>query len=180
MPLPDYHAQIFAALVDRGIPWCLVDGEPAFAWPAIVPALQLQDNAGEPGSLATYIDQLIADGDLTILRCPAAPASCHNGMVHFGELAMELFASSTLPACRAYHRWMCCEVLPAIRRHGHYDPGTGHEAPVGQELDALERKEAAIEHRNAMLPVLGLRLLVDEDGHETFVNDADLPDDEEA
>jgi hypothetical protein len=174
--MPKYRTQIFAALVEQNIPWCVVDGEPAFAWPAVLPALQLREDGWDPGGMAAHIDRCIGDGDLTIVRCPVAPGPCHTGMVRFHELVDALVWFSLLPACMVYRRWMTHEFLPAIRRHRYYDPDTGHEVPVGQELDALERKETMVDHVNALLPVFGLRRLVDEDGNELFMNDADLPD----
>jgi hypothetical protein len=39
------------------------------------------------------------------------------------------------------------EVMMALHKHGYYNPATNHEAPVGHELDAIERRE----HFNTML-----------------------------
>lgn len=62
---------------------------------------------------------------------------------------------STLPACEALWHWIKTEWAPAIARYGHYDPARSHAAPVGQELDVLERRENARELLNDLLPGLG-------------------------
>jgi hypothetical protein len=54
-----------------------------------------------------------------------------------------------------YWHWLRSAYAPAIASYGHYDPARGHAAPVGQELDALERREGACELLNALLPGLG-------------------------
>jgi len=57
-----------------------------------------------------------------------------------GVIIRRLVLHSSLPeAIRV--KMTRCDVLLALAKHGHYDPATGHEPPVGQELDAIERKE---------------------------------------
>jgi hypothetical protein len=101
------------------------------------------------------------------------------------------------PVCLHYCDWQS-DVMSALMHHGWYDPTTGHAPPPGQELDAVEMRERGRDMFNGLMPGLGdavtghglqteegRRMLwyrvVDEDGHETFINGMDMPneDDEE-
>jgi hypothetical protein len=79
----------------------------------------------------------------------------HHVGVSLADVIDHLSPLATLPACQAYWSWIRTEYAPAIARHGHYDPARGHAAPVGQELDVLERREGARELLNELLPSLG-------------------------
>ncbi len=99
-------------------------------------------------------------------------------------------------ACIHYRFWQLGVQL-AILKHGYYDPATNHTPPPGRELDALESREGLRDLYNSDMPGFGdvlsgqrpttaegRRLLwhrtVDPDtGEETWVNDADIPDEEE-
>jgi hypothetical protein len=71
------------------------------------------------------------------------------------SLAMTCGFMSAHPAVRAWLHWYCIELIPALMRHGHYDPATNHEPPPSQLLDALERKEEWREGCNQFFPGLG-------------------------
>lgn len=58
------------------------------------------------------------------------------------EMVVALNAFSDYPALTPWIGWLCREVLPAMRKHGYYNPATGHEPPASKLLDALECTEA--------------------------------------
>jgi hypothetical protein len=62
---------------------------------------------------------------------------------------------STHPAVRAWLHWFCIDLLPALQRHGHYNPAANHEPPPSHLLDALELKEEWREMCNRFFPGLG-------------------------
>jgi len=75
--------------------------------------------------------------------------------VSLTDVVDRLSPLATLPACQWLWQWIRTDYAPAIARYGHYDPARGHAAPVGQELDVLERREGARELLNDLLPGLG-------------------------
>ena len=79
----------------------------------------------------------------------------HHVAVSLTDVVDWLSPLATLPVCQARWHWIRTAYAPAIARYGHYDPARGHAAPVGQELDALERCENARALLNEMLPGLG-------------------------
>ena len=66
-------------------------------------------------------------------------------------------AHSTLPACGRYLQGMCYDFLPAITRHGYYDPATGHEPPVGAKWTRLSGKKGPSMCSTRCSPVWGTR-----------------------
>jgi hypothetical protein len=100
------------------------------------------------------------------------------------------------PGCTTYRLWQL-QVHCAFLKHGHYDPATNHTPPPGQELDALEARERGRDLFNEFVPGFGdalsgqrptteegrrllwHRVIDPETGEETWVNDADIPDEEE-
>jgi hypothetical protein len=70
-------------------------------------------------------------------------------------LAMTCSVMSAHSAVRAWLHWYCIDRIPALLRHGHYDPATNHEPPPSHLLDALEVKEDARSTFNWFFPGLG-------------------------
>ena len=70
-------------------------------------------------------------------------------------LAMTCGFMSAHPAVRAWLQWYCIDLIPALLRHGHYDPATNHEPPPSRLLDALEFREEGREMCNQYFPGLG-------------------------
>jgi hypothetical protein len=84
---------------------------------------------------------------------------------------------SGYPAVRAWLHWCCIELIPALMRHGYYDPATNHEPPPSHLLDALERKEEWREGCNQFFPSLGDALARDvHQGAPDDVSDWDSSD----
>jgi hypothetical protein len=71
------------------------------------------------------------------------------------SLAVTCGFMSAHPVVAAWLRWLCIEIIPALHRHGHYDPATNHEPPSSSLLDALELKEQGREMCNRFFPGLG-------------------------
>jgi len=122
------------------------------AYPEILSALAIDSDRAE--ILAEREDVREAMARVQPWDLTRADGTHHVG-VSLADVVDALSPLATLPACQAYWYWMRTEYAPAIARYGHYDPARGHAAPVGQELDALERREGARELLNDLLPGLG-------------------------
>lgn len=70
-------------------------------------------------------------------------------------LAVTCGFMSAHPVVTAWLHWFCIDLLPALQRHGHYNPATNHEPPPSHLLDALELKEEWREMCNRFFPGLG-------------------------
>jgi hypothetical protein len=192
--MPDaqsHRGDIASALIDAGVPHWILSPHPkvtgqldqlAFAYPEVVQALNLFPlDADEP----PYEPPTV----LTV-STPEGTTRTVTTLDHL--LESSLIWNSQLPQARAYVKWMCHDFIPALSRHGYYDPETGHQPPPGQELEAMERREEGRDLLNALLPGLGdvsagqrpsteegRRLLwhrtTDQDAPVEWVNDADLP-----
>jgi hypothetical protein len=156
MPDHTYREQIIDALLAAGVPGGRTPaGDVLLAWPAVLPALALEPREEGEESWDTYAARLVEQGELPLFCARVVDGSLVDAVVNADQLIDAFFAFSTLPPARAYLRWMCHEFMPAISRHGHYDPATGHAVPVGMELDALERKEGARDLWNGLFPGVG-------------------------
>jgi hypothetical protein len=123
-----------------------------FAYPEVLSALAI---AGErPEVLAETEEVREAMARVEIWHVTTADG-VRRGAVSLNNVVDWLSPLSMLPACQWLWHWIRTEYAPAIARYGHYDPARGHAAPVGQELDALERREGARELLNDLLPGLG-------------------------
>jgi hypothetical protein len=142
-PCPRWAAQFEVAVGYDGV---------LFAYPGILSALQIEDDRAE--ILAEMAD--VTEAMTHVTRCDVTD---RHGVQHVAvsltDVVDWLSPLSTLPACEALWSWIRTEYAPAIARYGHYDPAQQHEAPPGQELDALECRENARELLNAILPGLG-------------------------
>ena len=123
-----------------------------FAYPAILAALQLDGDRAE--ILAELADVREAMARVALWHVTTADGVQHVA-VSLTDVVDSLSPLAPLPACQWLWQWIRTEYAPAIARYGHYDPARGHAAPVGQELDALERREGARELLNDLLPGLG-------------------------
>jgi hypothetical protein len=122
------------------------------AYPAILSALAIDSDRAEV--LAEREDVQAA-----MTRVARWHVTDADGLPHIAvsltDVIDRLSPLATLPACLWLWHWIRTEYAPAIARYGHYDPARGHAAPVGQELNALERREGARELLNDLLPGLG-------------------------
>jgi hypothetical protein len=71
------------------------------------------------------------------------------------HLAATCTFMSAHPAVRAWLHWFCIDLIPALLRHGHYDPATNYEPPPSRFLDALEIKDQGREMYNRFFADLG-------------------------
>jgi hypothetical protein len=123
-----------------------------FAYPEILSALQLDSDRAE--ILAETAEVLEAMTRVTLWDVTDT-AGVHHDAVSLNDVVDGLSQLSPLPAFQTWWHWVQTEWAPAIARYGHYDPARQHEAPPGQELDALECRENARELLNMLLPGLG-------------------------
>jgi hypothetical protein len=187
---PAYRDAIVLALLTSdvphdGLPFTTTVGHDGilFQYPDVLTALGLEQDRADVEPHLHLLPRVNAAGML--VTCVTAT-----------DVLDECALLSMQPACQAYRKWMCRSFAPALARHGWYNPATGHTAPPGQELEALEMREGCRDLLNALVPGMGdveagqrptspegRRLLwhrlVDEDGHVVLVNDADLPDEGE-
>jgi hypothetical protein len=84
-------------------------------------------------------------------------------------LAVTCGFMSAHPVVAAWLRWFCIDLIPALLRHGDYNPGTNHEPPPSRLLDALEFKEQGREMYNRFFAGLGDALAGD--GHQGDADD---------
>jgi hypothetical protein len=75
--------------------------------------------------------------------------------VRWEAVAVELGCFSRHPAMRAFVQWLTGELMPALQRHGYYDPATGHAPPPSHLLDAIECRERGRDVMNRVAPGLG-------------------------
>jgi hypothetical protein len=80
-------------------------------------------------------------------------------LVLWSELACRVGIFSHHPAMLAWVDWLCGEYLPAVARHGYYNPDTNHEPPPSQLLDAIERRAQGRDILNNLASGLGDRLV---------------------
>jgi hypothetical protein len=80
-------------------------------------------------------------------------------LLEWWPLAFRLGVFSRHPAMIAWVDWLCGDYLPAMQRHGYYNPETNHEPPPSELLDAIERREAQRDFLNHLAPGLGDRLV---------------------
>lgn len=90
--------------------------------------------------------------DESIQQAAAKEVTVHDGTVTLRDILDHLSVWSTVPACVAYWDWMCGEFMPAIMRHGYYDPARNHEPPPGEELNAIERREGGRDLFSDIIP----------------------------
>src|SRR6266498_2113726 len=123
-----------------------------FASPEVLSALAIDSDRAE--ILAEREDVREAMARVALWHVTTADGVRHVA-ISLADVVDYLSPLATLPACQWLWHWIRTEYAPAIARYGHYDPAHGHTAPVGQELDALERREGARELLNDLLPGLG-------------------------
>lgn len=146
------YLDIIAELAERGVHFNENEWgtELVCPWDEAVDGLDLAEEMWEkPRSEA--LDDLVREGNLTLVTFTDSRGLPRTGVRIF-ELINLVHVFSGLRSCRKFTTWLCCEFLPAIRKHGYYDPATGHQAPVGGELDALERKEEMKDRLNELFP----------------------------
>jgi hypothetical protein len=123
-----------------------------FPFPEILSALQLEGD--RPEILAERAEVTEAMSHVTRWHVIDTDGVQHVA-VSLTDVLDYLSPLSMLPACQTWWHWIKTEWAPALARYGHYDPARHHEAPPGQELDAVEYRENARELLNALLTGLG-------------------------
>lgn len=151
---PLRHA-IIVALLEAGLRVvpdqdCLLEDIVCF-WPDVLDVLAL-----DRGMMDLQDEE-------TLLGAAEVHVRVVNRTVRIHEVIDNLSVWSTLPACEAYWHWMCREFMPAIMRHGYYEPSRNHVPPPHLQLDALERREHGRDLFDAILPGLGHPLSENED-----------------
>jgi hypothetical protein len=141
-PLHTHYDAIFDELQRAGveitdqIPFC--QGKVMCTWPKALEALQMEETDLDGVPMVVCVEELIEEGSLKIVCCADKDGNYLGQLVEFINLIDSLVWWSTLASCKAYVDWTCEEVLPTYRKHGWYDPETGHQPPVGQEIEAAE------------------------------------------
>jgi len=116
----------------------------------------LGDGAGEFVPIERFQSLVDEKGPQKVVMAKKGPRQAHAALfIPWYDLAPKLLVFRPHPAAVEWTTWFCGEFLPAIHRHGYYDPATNHEPPPSGLLDALEIRESGRDVLNNITPGLG-------------------------
>lgn len=139
--------QIFNNSVFGSIRTVTIDGEPWFVGKDIAEAL------GYVNTKKALVDHVDLEDKQIIQRSQNVTFEISNrGMTIINESGLySLILSSKLPNAKMFKRWVTSEVLPAIRKSGHYDtPGyTPKATSIGEVVNLIKIARQTMKEQGA-------------------------------
>lgn len=135
--------QIFNNSVFGSIRTITIDGEPWFVGKDIAEALAYKDSFG---ALKKHVDSEDKQ------NCQNDSFNTPRRMTIINESGLySLILSSKLPNAKMFKRWVTSEVLPAIRKSGHYDaPGyTPKATSIGEVVNLIKIARQTMKEQGA-------------------------------
>lgn len=129
------NLQIFSNSEFGNIRTVTIDGEPWFVGKDIAEALGYGRGKSLNNAVATHVDN--EDKGVTEMMTPGGKQN----LIIINESGLySLILSSKLPNAKKFKRWVTSEVLPAIRKTGHYEaPGYAPKATsIGEVVNLIK------------------------------------------
>lgn len=145
------NLQVFSNSEFGNIRTVTVNGEPWFVGKDIAGALGYSNPSK---AVMNHVD----DEDKQFLMCDIADSQNGNVLTGQSKTAIinesglySLILSSKLPNAKKFKRWVTCEVLPAIRKTGHYEtPGYAPKATsVGEVVNLIKITRQTMKEQGA-------------------------------
>lgn len=138
--------QIFSNSEFGNIRTVTIDGEPWFVGKDIAEALGYGKGKSLNNAVATHVDD--EDKGVTEMMTPGGKQN----LIIINESGLySLILSSKLPNAKKFKRWVTSEVLPAIRKTGHYEaPGYAPKATsVGEVVNLIKITRQTMKEQGA-------------------------------
>lgn len=138
--------QIFSNSEFGNIRTVTVDGEPWFVGKDIAEALGYGKGKSLNNAVATHVDD--EDKGVTEMMTPGGKQN----LIIINESGLySLILSSKLPNAKKFKRWVTSEVLPAIRKTGHYEaPGYAPKATsIGEVVNLIKITRQTMKEQGA-------------------------------
>ena len=138
--------QIFSNSEFGNIRTVTIDGEPWFVGKDIAEALGYGKGKSLNNAVATHVDD--EDKGVTEMMTPGGKQN----LIIINESGLySLILSSKLPNAKKFKRWVTSEVLPAIRKTGHYEaPGYAPKATsIGEVVNLIKITRQTMKEQGA-------------------------------
>lgn len=140
------NLQIFSNSEFGNIRTVTIDGEPWFVGKDIAEALGYGRGKSLNNAVATHVDN--EDKGVTEMMTPGGKQN----LIIINESGLySLILSSKLPNAKKFKRWVTSEVLPAIRKTGHYEaPGYAPKATsIGEVVNLIKITRQTMKEQDA-------------------------------
>lgn len=140
------NLQIFSNSEFGNIRTVTIDGEPWFVGKDIAEALGYGRGKSLNNAVATHVDN--EDKGVTEMMTPGGKQN----LIIINESGLySLILSSKLPNAKKFKRWVTSEVLPAIRKTGHYEaPGYAPKAAsIGEVVNLIKITRQTMKEQDA-------------------------------
>lgn len=140
------NLQIFSNSEFGNIRTVTIDGEPWFVGKDIAEALGYGRGKSLNNAVATHVDN--EDKGVTEMMTPGGKQN----LIIINESGLySLILSSKLPNAKKFKRWVTSEVLPAIRKTGHYEaPGYAPKATsIGEVVNLIKITKQTMKEQGA-------------------------------
>lgn len=138
--------QIFSNSEFGNIRTVTIDGEPWFVGKDIAEALGYGKGKSLNNAVATHVDD--EDKGITEMMTPGGKQN----LIIINESGLySLILSSKLPNAKKFKRWVTSEILPAIRKTGHYEaPGYAPKATsIGEVVNLIKITRQTMKEQGA-------------------------------
>lgn len=138
--------QIFSNSEFGNIRTVTMDGEPWFVGKDIAEALGYGKGKSSNNAVAIHVDE--EDKGVTEMMTPGGKQN----LIIINESGLySLILSSKLPSAKRFKRWVTSEVLPAIRKTGHYEaPGYAPKATsIGEVVNLIKITRQTMKEQGA-------------------------------
>jgi len=140
------NLQIFSNREFGNIRTVTIDGEPWFVGKDIAEALGYGKGKSLNNAVATHVDE--EDKGVTEMMTPGGKQN----LIIINESGLySLILSSKLPNAKKFKRWVTGEVLPAIRKSGHYEAPTytPKSTSVGEVVNLIKITRQTMKEQGA-------------------------------